>query len=455
MLHKVDYEDMNIKSVFHSQQTDPESLFRLYLKVASISTASILMLCSVSIYLVFSSFVIKSAKTDSIQICHLLFDQQSPLLIKCIPGQIEQLTISTNLLPRLDQEMRKALHPFDIMKIKIYAPDSTIIYSTEASLIGKTNQNNLRLKNALAGTVDAMQVTKETAHDLAGEALFDVDVVETYVPIKSKSGNVLGSFEVYVNVSKYRHQIWFGLIVMTTIMAAVLAATFGFSYIFIRKGTFQLKEVQTKLEVIAVTDVLTGIANRRFAMEQGEKEFIRVVRNMGGKADASSLCCIMLDLDHFKDINDTKGHLAGDEVLREIGRRLRQSLRPYDIAGRYGGEEFLVLLPGSTFKEALKIAERIREIIRNKPVNIGGEEIRISASLGLSCFEDTDLTLDDLLKRADEALYKAKDSGRDRVESISHQLNSQASTNHWSSPTSGDQDYSKKSTPEAYVENCI
>jgi diguanylate cyclase (GGDEF)-like protein len=229
-------------------------------------------------------------------------------------------------------------------------------------------------------------------------------------------GKLLGSVEIYLNVTEYRNQILTALAVMTFITLAVLSAVFGFSYTLIRRGTMQLKEVQSRLELLSITDVLTGIGNRGFVMARGEEEFKRAQRNVEKGPEMSTLCSIMLDVDHFKNVNDTKGHPAGDEVLRELVSRLRHSVRPYDIIGRYGGEEFLVLLPDTVIEEGIAVAERIRMSVRSEPFKVYGEDIRISVSLGISSFDKKDQKLDELLKRADEGLYKAKRAGRDRVE---------------------------------------
>jgi diguanylate cyclase (GGDEF)-like protein len=430
---------MDVTAHFSSRQKKPVSLLQLYVTTAVISVATVVVLSSFSFYRVFSGFVIKSAKEDSVQITHLLSDQQRTNLFKLVPGQGERLAIDHTGMDQLDLKMREFLRPFNIIKIKIYDADRKIIYSTESSLIGKVDENNLRLKNALAGNVDAQQVTKEKARDLADEPLMDVDVVETYVPIRNLGSNssgfnlldktapaaVMGSFEIYTNVTKYRDQIVSGVAVMTTITAAMLASVFGSSYILIRRRTLQLKEAQAKLEELAITDGLTGIANRGHVMKQGEEEFTRARRNQEKGSEASTLCCLMLDIDHFKKVNDTKGHPAGDEVLREVVNRIRKSVRPYDIVGRYGGEEFLLLLPNTVFKEGLVVAERIRTDIHRETFKVCGGELCVSVSLGISSIDEKDQKLDDLLKRADDGLYKAKHAGRDRVEWVFGPLETQ------------------------------
>jgi diguanylate cyclase (GGDEF)-like protein len=164
------------------------------------------------------------------------------------------------------------------------------------------------------------------------------------------------------------------------------------------------------------TDVLTGWNNRRYlAMRLGE-ELARARR------DQTRLVCLMLDVDHFKRINDTYGHAAGDAVLRELAQRIESQVRASDVAARYGGEEFVVLLPDTRVEAAQRLAERIRAAISSAPIGLPcGESTTITASIGIAevapAQADRDLkTLgDSLIARADVALYAAKSAGRDRV----------------------------------------
>lgn len=204
---------------------------------------------------------------------------------------------------------------------------------------------------------------------------------------------------------------------MTTLLTMVLIVVFGFSYLLVRGGTVQLKEAQSQLEIIAITDPLTGIHNRGYLMKRGGVELERVRRSLD--VQKLSLGCIMLDLDHFKRVNDTKGHAAGDNVLKSVALRLRNSVRPYDVIGRYGGEEFVVLLPDTSFEQSLVVAERIAENIRSESIEAEGEQLLITASLGVSCSCEADSCLTDVIKRADEGMYKAKTEGRDRVAWVS------------------------------------
>ncbi|MCI0552060.1 MAG: sensor domain-containing diguanylate cyclase [Anaerolineae bacterium] len=165
------------------------------------------------------------------------------------------------------------------------------------------------------------------------------------------------------------------------------------------------REVQS----LALTDPLTGLHNRRSLFELGRIEFSRADRFK------RPFCCLMLDLDHFKQINDTHGHQTGDVVLQEFARRCKASVREIDLVGRYGGEEVVILMPETEIETAVKVAERIRFAICNNPFSITGMNLNITASIGVSTKDDNTPSLDTLIARADQAMYIAKHKGRNRV----------------------------------------
>lgn len=172
----------------------------------------------------------------------------------------------------------------------------------------------------------------------------------------------------------------------------------------------QLRNAKEKHIVLSMTDALTGILNRRALYETLEKELLRSAR------EKTPLSVIMMDIDFFKKINDNYGHNAGDAVLKELVRRVLAELRPYDTFGRYGGEEFVILLPGAFMYEVLVVSERVRNAIRNTPFPIGSTDIQVTSSFGVAEFDFKENS-DTLINRADVALYKAKHNGRDRIES--------------------------------------
>ena len=202
-----------------------------------------------------------------------------------------------------------------------------------------------------------------------------------------------------------RNQIVFDVIVTIGILLAML-------YFLTWKLVGRLDETQKRLKHIAVTDELTGIKNRRHIMEQMNKEYQRAVRTGG------TLSLMILDIDHFKRVNDSSGHAFGDKVLRAVAEEMQDGLRNYDLLGRIGGEEFLIASPGSTLDEAAGLAERIRQKIKGRTISDRDREITVTVSVGVTSLSEQDASAETILQRADEALYLAKQQGRDRVVSV-------------------------------------
>lgn len=174
----------------------------------------------------------------------------------------------------------------------------------------------------------------------------------------------------------------------------------------------QLEDLLHKLEIMAITDHLTEIYNRRHFEEILKREFARATRyNL-------HLSCLMADIDHFKRINDTYGHGTGDTVLKEIARLIHSSLREVDVIGRWGGEEFVILLTQTKKADAKKIAERILQRVSVYTFHGLPENENVTLSIGVASIpEDRDIdNWEKLIKAADEALYRAKRNGRNRVE---------------------------------------
>jgi diguanylate cyclase (GGDEF)-like protein len=183
-------------------------------------------------------------------------------------------------------------------------------------------------------------------------------------------------------------------------------------------ASFSIENVVNRSRLLrsGFTDVLTGWHNRRYLQVRINEELARAQR------DGSNVACLMLDVDHFKKVNDCWGHAAGDTVLREIAQRIESQVRASDVAARYGGEEFVVVLPDTDTASAGLLAERIRVAVSAQPVSLpGGDETTITISTGIAGISpmknDSDLKTvgDSLIARADVALYKAKAGGRNRV----------------------------------------
>ena len=171
-----------------------------------------------------------------------------------------------------------------------------------------------------------------------------------------------------------------------------------------------LVEAREAMRFKATHDTLTGVANRGAILEMMDREIIR------SRREGVSLGVLIADLDHFKMVNDSHGHLAGDDVLREVTRRMQSEIRPYDAVGRYGGEEFLILLPGCGNTATAENAERLCRAIMAQPIQAQSGLLKVSISIGAVATGDwPEDTANHLLQMADAALYKAKERGRNQA----------------------------------------
>jgi diguanylate cyclase (GGDEF)-like protein/PAS domain S-box-containing protein len=175
----------------------------------------------------------------------------------------------------------------------------------------------------------------------------------------------------------------------------------------------QLKILQEQLELLATTDSLTGIFNRRHFIELSEREMSRARRSL------APLSIAMIDIDHFKIINDTHGHTVGDLVIKELVALCKDDLRPYDLLGRIGGEEFAITMVECDLQKAFTVSERLRERVANHVISIDGNDISIKISVGVAELAGDMESLESIMNRADQALYVAKKLGRNRVEKSS------------------------------------
>jgi diguanylate cyclase (GGDEF)-like protein len=173
----------------------------------------------------------------------------------------------------------------------------------------------------------------------------------------------------------------------------------------------QLRELNARLELMARTDLLTGLANHWEMVTRLASEKNRAERN--GKA----FSIVLADIDHFKRVNDTHGHLAGDRVIRAIADTLRTSLRREDICSRWGGEEFLIILPETDLQRAGTVAEKLVARVRRAEIPWEGHSIRVTVSIGYGVIEPG-MGVDELIRLVDDALYSAKAAGRDRISAV-------------------------------------
>ncbi len=172
-------------------------------------------------------------------------------------------------------------------------------------------------------------------------------------------------------------------------------------------SVFRTLELEEENLLLANTDELTGLDNRRRLFDMLEREIFHA------RIKGNSLTMMMLDIDHFKNVNDTYGHLTGDMILRQLGKILKENTYPLDVVGRYGGEEFVILMPDTSQLKAVQAAEKLLKIIDECNWDVEGESISVTVSIGIASIDSADSH--ELIKRADNALYRAKKQGRNCI----------------------------------------
>jgi diguanylate cyclase (GGDEF)-like protein len=232
-------------------------------------------------------------------------------------------------------------------------------------------------------------------------------LAEIYVPVRTKSsGEIIGVIEVYklparlvADIRRMRVLIW-GIV-----LAGGLLLNLG-----LLPWTRELKAANQRLEDLSIHDGLTGLHNYREFRRRLAAEVERALRY------DRPLSLLLFDIDHFKAVNDTFGHLAGDEVLRTLAAMVRGAVRPTDQVARYGGDEFAILLAETPGSGALVMAERVRALLASRALPVtAGQAIAITVSIGVATFPKDAKSEDRLIGAADEALYAAKQVGRNRV----------------------------------------
>lgn len=394
---------------------NPEIFIRRYVVVSIVSIAVVLLASCYGIYRASFSFVIENAEDSAVSLANSLTHHAIDRLLKHNPDQNIELSVTPETITQFQENMRNDIEHFNVLKVKLFDTNTQLIYSSDNQMVGQFDKDNRRLANALAGNNDSLAVKKDKISDFNGQERFAVDVVETYVPVRDNAGRVVGCFELYQDITRYYREIIPFVAISGGIMLFILSTGFLVSHLLLRKKAQQLKDAQEILESQACTDFLTGIYNRRQLLFRCEEEIARCKRMKESGTSMSSLACVMIDIDHFKHVNDTYGHAAGDEVIRVLASRLKQVTRPYDIVGRYGGEEFLVVICQSDDEFISEVSERLWSIARSTPICYGDKSIDITISLGVAKLDVTYESHEEVIIRADRALYQAKNEGRDRI----------------------------------------
>jgi len=355
----------------------------------------------------------------------MAMDRDNPKKIRKYSEQIEDAGRRISEIVRKIQTIRHD-------EVKRYAGETTILKLDNPVNILSVEDNDLDYQKIKASLVDSRQIQIERAEDIgiAFERLdkksFDLIFVDYALP----SGNALDFM-----ASMEERQLEIPVVVITgkgdEMIASQVIQCGAYDYlpksriskeslVRIIQNTLdkfrmktEINQAMEKMAELSTKDELTDLYNRRYFMESAEREAA------GSARYGLDLSLLMLDLDFFKQINDNHGHPAGDTVLKQTARVLKESIRQYDIACRYGGEEFAVIMPNTRLNGARTFSERLREKIESTTVLYDSKELRFTVSIGLAQFApEIDKSISDLIKRADDGLYAAKKQGRNRVVAV-------------------------------------
>ncbi|MFO7605539.1 MAG: diguanylate cyclase [Desulfurivibrionaceae bacterium] len=228
-------------------------------------------------------------------------------------------------------------------------------------------------------------------------------------------GDIRGGIAISIPADQVADEVYKTRIILLASGLFLLGLLLSVIIYLARRLVSVLDEDERKLVKLATSDPLTGLFNRR----EGNRRFKEVISH--SLREKLPLSIIIIDIDLFKQVNDNFGHQSGDEAIRKVAETMQAALRDYDILCRYGGEEFLVVLPTTELAKALETAERLRRVIEAVIIRIRNQEIRLTISAGVASLREDD-TLDSLLYRADNALYIAKEEGRNQVQHLEKKL---------------------------------
>ena len=370
----------------------------------------IFSLSGVSIYKVYHEHMFRNAEAVASSIREAVVDQEWRALFAVNADGDVHLQIDKSKYSDFDRRLRNFLKPFQIVKIKVFSLQREIIYSTDQTIIGKVIKQNERLEKALIGDIVSRLEAGAELKDLEGERRIDIDVIETYLPVEGKNGKIAGCFELYADVTPYRQEFKKMFYMSMGTLFLVLVLVFGVLILLLRhvlRAMFsnfnELRETQGRLAQMAFYDCLTGLPNRNLVKDRFQQLQAQAVRHK------KIVAVFSMDLDHFKQINDSQGHLAGDQFLVKVSERLKSFIRKEDTIGRLGGDEFVVLLGNLEHEEeAVKLARKIVDSMRF-PFDINGKEVYSGLSVGISFFPNHGAELETVFKHADMALYRAKE----------------------------------------------
>jgi diguanylate cyclase (GGDEF)-like protein len=333
---------------------------------------------------------------------------------------------------RIREDVLRQMTGLSIVKVKIYNLDGLTVFSSDPNQVGEEKGTNGGFLMAKAGGT-ASEITFRDRFDAFEQVINDRSLISSYVPIRrDASAPVEGVMEVYSDVTDYVTELERTKWVIVAGVLGSLSVLYLFLFAIVRRAntiiSVQSEEARVAHEVMlrdqALHDTLTGLPNRASFSERLDG-MIKTAKRSGEK------CAVLnLGLDGFKDINDAVGHAAGDQLLKEVGKRLKECLREADITARIGGDEFAVALSQISgdggVERIINAAERIRGAVSNVTFAIDGHHLAVTTGIGIAIYPDDGTTMVELMKSADAALYHAKRIGRNNYQFHTADMNARA-----------------------------
>ena len=258
---------MNRKVNTPSRNRHSDSHYIYFLRLFTISSVVaaivILSLVSAGIYRIYNNYIIRDAEADARNLGFMLFNQERDVLFSQDSAGRTHVFVPEKDFPDLDRRMRRYLEPLQILKIKIFSKDKKIVYSTDHTIIGKIDSDNERLGRSLAGETISKIETEDMIWDLANEERFDVDLIETYTPIKAKNNDIIGSFEVYADVTRYRKEITGAMTASVAITSVVLVCVFGFLFVLMKRATKVIEHLAKKEKEAAAAKAVAEVEHEK------------------------------------------------------------------------------------------------------------------------------------------------------------------------------------------------
>ncbi len=286
-------------------------------------------------------------------------------------------------------------------------------YERFSKVNARLKEENFVLHNTLEQTIALYDISKQICKTLEEDAVFNYfkEEIDKYVDIGSCKF-VKGD----IDVSQYKDQAILNLQIDKNLIGYLIADGVKPNelekfHILAQQFLLGIKRaiLYQQVQELSVTDTLTGAFSRRHYLERFGEELER------SNKFKYHFSCLMIDIDHFKECNDRYGHLVGDAILKEVSTRIKENIRQIDLMGRYGGEEFSIVFTETGKDDARYVAERIRRAIEEACIKVYDEDLKVTISIGISSFPADGQDTRSLIEKADQALYKAKETGRNRV----------------------------------------